>query len=186
MLYTRLFVRKRSVFSTKVVFYRLSTCIVIIYISTRCNHSLHLVSIFTNAHYTVCLWVLIKSYICSCLWQDVRRYCQASELQKNVWNVCIYNSCQLDYCTFHSPQIKFALIILTYTASTCDVGDQQDQHLPLDMAFPFNRLCDRVGVYLLLEKIWKSKAIIRSYSTKQCTRYTVLNYEFSLFNKTFF
>lgn len=31
MLYTRLFVRKRSVFSTKVVFYRSSTCTVMIY-----------------------------------------------------------------------------------------------------------------------------------------------------------
>lgn len=53
------------------------------------------------------------------------------------------------------------LIILTFTASSCDVGDQDIHHLI--MAFPFNQTtCDRVGVYLPLERKWNSIAIIKS------------------------
>ena len=50
------------------------------------------------------------------------------------------------------------------------------RHPPLDTAFPFNRLCNRVGVYLLLERIWKSIAIKRSCIRASNAVGTVLNY----------
>lgn len=122
----------------------------------------------TNTHYTVCVCEcpLLKSYICLFSWRDVRNDCPAIELHRNVWNVCIYSSCRLDHCTFHSPQIKFAHLCLP---NHCDfhcilMWCRGPRHSPLDMAFPFNQtMCDRVGVYLLLERKWNSIAIIKSY-----------------------
>lgn len=174
MLYTRLFVRKRSMFSIKVVFYRTSTCTVMIYSHLMQSFTPPLsLSLFTNAHYTVCVcerpsfWVL-RSFS----WRDVRNGCPAAaELHRNVWNVCIYSSCRLDHCTFHSPQIKFApnppssscfcfcsaQSFWTSLASSCDVGDQD--------ILPFLRHShstrSRLGSCLLLERKWNSIAIIK-------------------------
>lgn len=53
---------------------------------------------------------------------------------------------------FHSPQIKFAH--LSFTASSCDVGDQDILHFIWHSHS--TRLCDRVGVYALLERKWNS------------------------------
>lgn len=150
MLYTRLFVRKRSVFITKVVFYRLSTFTVDAIIhSTSLLHKCTL--------HSLCLWNPILSLTLFSV-KGVRYDCPAGELQWNVWNKSINSLCQLDHCTFCSPQIKFAPLFI-FLSSHSDFhcihvwcrGDQDIHHL-LWHSHSTRCVCNRVGVYLLLGK----------------------------------
>lgn len=75
---------------------------------------------------------------------------------------------------FHSPQIEFAHLRLpNYSEFHCILTRcRGPRHSPLDMAFPFNSTaCDRVGVYLPLERKWISIAIIKSLQIGHRSRY---------------
>jgi len=134
MLYTRLFVRKRSVFSTKVVFFIDRVHVLSWYISTWCNHSLHLFSLPPRTLHSLCLWIPIVKvlhlflFVCVTGCED-RLPCQwATEECMHLQLMSIWT---LHFpFTSRSSRLTFVcLIILTFTASSSDVGDQDIHHL---------------------------------------------------------
>lgn len=82
----------------------------------------------------------------------------------------------------HPPFVS--LTILTFTASSSDVGDQDIHHLIRHSHSTRLCVCDRVGVYLLMERKWNSIAIIK-HKSEQCSRYPVLNYLTNVSSGTF-
>lgn len=119
-----------------------------------------------RALHSLCLWIpMFKVLHLFCFCEGMWGMTVLPVSYRGMYEiVCIYSSCWLDHCTFHSPQIKFAHLRLpNHSDFHCILMRcRGPRHSPLDMAFPFNKTtCDRVRVYLPPGRIWNSIAIIK-------------------------
>lgn len=143
--------------------------------------SLSLSLLFTNAHYTVCVCeypsfkVLHLFSFREGMWGTTAppvSYRGMYEVVRimSTWSLHFSIHLRSSFAHLGLPNHSDFHCILTRCRGTKTFTTRY-------MAFPFNQTaCERVGVYLPLERKWNSIAIIESWWSEQCSRYPVLNY----------